>query len=233
MNNVIAMVVALLVIIGGGIYFLSGQTDKSAEQASGSSAQAGIDQATQTAEEEAEVMMKKEGEDAMMKKEEGAMEKHDGDSMEKMEKSEDVMEKEDVMMKKEGEDAMMKKDDVMEKEDVMQKETTEEEPVLQAPGVFKAYSSEAVASADGDIVIGFFADWCPSCRALKSDLGANASSIPSNLTILDANYDSATDLKKKYGVTTQHTLVQVDKNGTLVKTWRGGNTLDSVVSRIN
>ncbi len=216
MNNVIGIAVALLVIIGGGWYFLSGSENQAANQTTEVSQQGSADAQAEKLEME-----------RMEKNEESAMEKQEGDSMEKMEK-------EDVMMKKE-EDKMEKSSD----EGVMIKTETEaevmikEEPVSAGPGVFKAYSANAVASADGDIVIGFFADWCPSCRALKSDIGANASAIPSDLLILDANYDSETELKKRYGVTTQHTLVQVDKNGTLVKKWRGGNTLSSVVSQLN
>ncbi len=45
--------------------------------------------------------------------------------------------------------------------------------------------------------------------------------------------DSKTpDLKKKYGVTYQHTLVQVDAAGNTIKKWSGGNTLSSVLSMI-
>jgi len=230
MNNVIALVVALLVIIGGGAYFLAGQGDQQ--------------EVTQVDEDSLfeqlqDKVAEKEAEEAMMKKEEGVMEKHEGDSMEKMEKTEtedammkkeagDSMEKEsDAMIKKDTE-VMEKKEEVMEKEDVMIKE----EPVSTGPGVFKAYSPQAVASAEGDVVIGFFADWCPSCRALTSDINSDPSAIPSGLTILEANYDSETDLKKKHGVTTQHTLVQVDRNGDKIQSWRGGNTLSSVISKI-
>jgi hypothetical protein len=56
--------------------------------------------------------------------------------------------------------------------------------------------------------------------------------IPAGVTILEVNYDTATDLKQKYGVTTQHTLVQIDANGTLVSKMSGGNTLAIVTANI-
>ncbi len=224
MNNVIGIIVALVVIVGGGWYFLSGQEDKTeTEEITQSEEDKLVEQLEQ------ELMEKKEDEEVMMKKEEeGVMEKHEGDSMEKMEK-EDVMIKEEEVMEKEDGEVMEKTDDVMEKkEDVMIKE----EPVAQASGTFTTYSASKVAQANGDVVIGFFADWCPSCRALKSDINSDLTAIPAGLTILDANYDSETDLKKKYGVTTQHTLVQVNANGELITKWRGGNTLSSVVAKV-
>jgi len=109
-----------------------------------------------------------------------------------------------------------------------------QEPVSQVtePGVFAQFSQSRLAEAEGDIVLAFTADWCPSCRALEADLERNAAEIPSNLTILDLDFDNDVDFKKQYGVTTQHTLVQVDNEGNLIQSWRGGNTLDSIISRV-
>ena len=212
MNNVIGIIIALLAIVGGGLYFINSQNTVQAPAADVMQKEvAEVMEKGEVMVKDEAVMQKEEAADTMMKKDGETMEKHEGDSMEK----------EEVMVKEEA---------VMQKEEVMVKE--EPAPVSVSPGSFRAYSSNAVASADGDVVIGFFADWCPSCRALKSDINSDLSAIPAGLTILEANYDTATDLKKRYGVTTQHTLVQVDKNGTLINKWRGGNTLDSVVTRV-
>lgn len=101
-------------------------------------------------------------------------------------------------------------------------------------GMFLAYApSEVTNPMSEDVVLAFFADWCPSCRAVKSDIQANLGSIPANLTILDVDYDEYTDLKKKYGINQQHTFVQVDKTGAVIKTWKGGNTLESIVAQVN
>jgi hypothetical protein len=46
------------------------------------------------------------------------------------------------------------------------------------------------------------------------------------------DYDNSDELKKKYGVTYQHTLVQVDKDGNLIKKWSGSPTLTSLVKEV-
>jgi thiol-disulfide isomerase/thioredoxin len=141
----------------------------------------------------------------MMQKEEGAM----------MQK--EVMEKNDAMVKKE-EGAMMQKD----------------EGAMMKVGSYESYEASkiAMASASHDVVLFFRASWCPSCRAVDADIKANLKSIPESLTILDVNYDNSTELKKKYGVTSQHTFVQVDTQGNLVKKWSGGSTLASILTEV-
>lgn len=99
-------------------------------------------------------------------------------------------------------------------------------------GSFETYSAEKVAIASGDVIIFFHATWCPSCRTLSSDIEKNVSIIPIGTTILKADYDTETELKKKYGVTTQHTLVQIDKDGNLIKKWSGGSKLENLLSQI-
>jgi thioredoxin 1 len=112
--------------------------------------------------------------------------------------------------------------------------TTEESTPTSATGSYEAYSADKIAqAADGTVVLFFHAAWCPSCRALNANIEANRSEIPSGVSILKADYDEETELRKKYGVTTQHTLVQVDKDGNLIKKWSGGSTLDSIISQIN
>lgn len=103
-----------------------------------------------------------------------------------------------------------------------------------AAGTYEAYSADKIArAADGTVVLFFHAAWCPSCRALNSNIESNRSSIPARVYILKTDYDSETELRQKYGVTTQHTLVQVDKDGNLIRKWSGGSTLDSIISQIN
>lgn len=100
-------------------------------------------------------------------------------------------------------------------------------------GSYEAYSAEKIAmAATGDVVLFFHASWCPSCRALNSDIEKNVSAIPTGVTILKTDYDNSKDLKQKYGVTTQHTLVQVGKDGNLISKWSGSPTLASLVSQV-
>lgn len=98
---------------------------------------------------------------------------------------------------------------------------------------YEAYMSSKLAFAnEGNVVIFFRASWCPSCRALDEDIKASLGDIPNNLLILDANYDTENEMKQKYGVTTQHTLVQVDAEGNMIQKWAGGSTLESIIEKL-
>ncbi len=93
------------------------------------------------------------------------------------------------------------------------------------------YSASTLSSIDKEKRILFFkADWCPSCNALDRDIESNLSSIPENVAILKADYDSETELKKKYKVASQHTLVVLDENEEEVEKWSGILTLDDLLT---
>ncbi len=98
-------------------------------------------------------------------------------------------------------------------------------------GTFEDYSAEKIA-ASGGAVIDFAADWCPSCRAFERDVESNKQDIPQGLTILRADFDTELDLRKKYGVTQQHTFVQVDASGEEITKWVGSPTLESLLSKV-
>lgn len=142
----------------------------------------------------------------------------------------EMMQKEEgAMMQKENDTTTQK--EVTEKNDAMVKK---EEGAMMKFGSYESYEASkiAMASAGDDVVLFFRASWCPSCRAVDADIKANLKSIPESLTILDVNYDDSTELKKKYGVTSQHTFVQVDTQGNLVKKWSGGSTLASILAEV-
>jgi thiol-disulfide isomerase/thioredoxin len=105
---------------------------------------------------------------------------------------------------------------------------------MMKAGSYEAYTPEkvALASPTHDVVLFFRAGWCPTCRAIDADIKASLSKIPASLTILDVNYDASSDLKKKYGVTYQHTFVQVDAGGKLIKKWSGSPTLEALVKEV-
>ena len=102
-----------------------------------------------------------------------------------------------------------------------------------AMGSFEVYAPEKLAKADsGKVVLYFRAAWCPTCKALDANIRANLDKIPAGVTILDVDYDKYNDLKKKYNVTYQHTLVQVDASGNQIKKWSGSPTLDSILGNL-
>ena len=52
------------------------------------------------------------------------------------------------------------------------------------------------------------------------------------MRILLVDFDTATDLKQKYGVTLQHTLVQVDSSGEAIEQWHLTRTLDELLDSL-
>jgi thioredoxin 1 len=143
--------------------------------------------------------------------------------------------KDDVMMKDKVEETTNMEDKVGE----MKVDNTEDDVSMMdkggvmMKGSYELYSPEKLARAEtGDVVLFFHASWCPSCRALNSDIESNITSIPEGVSILKVDYDKETELKKKYGVTYQHTLVQVDKDGNLIKKWSGSSKLANLISEI-
>lgn len=81
------------------------------------------------------------------------------------------------------------------------------------------YEADPTAHAGTTVVYFFHAEWCPSCRATESALAE--SGVPDGLTVVKVDFDSATELRQRYGVTQQHTFVQVDDGGAEVATWTG------------
>jgi len=121
-----------------------------------------------------------------------------------------------------GEGAMM--------EDPPEAGTQEQQQTALPKGAYTSYEESRLSYANaGDVVLFFHAPWCPYCRAADNDINARLNEIPDGLLILKTDYDSATALKKKYGVTYQHTFVQVDAQGNMIKKWSSSQTLDAIV----
>lgn len=104
-----------------------------------------------------------------------------------------------------------------------------------SPGTYIAVKGESLAlpEANEKTVLFFHADWCPSCRSADSDITANQGDIPAGLTVQKVDYDSETELRQKFGVTTQHTFVEIDGEGELVKKWSGSATLDDILAQVS
>ncbi len=198
--NLIAMVLGLVVLLGGGYFVaqksgvLSGDTMQKESTIGG---------AIEDAMAAKDAMMKKNEatEAAMMQKDEGMT----------------------------AGDAMMKDETMMQKDDTMMKG---EEGAMMKSGSYETYSPEKMAAAKGRVLLYFHADWCPICRGIEADIKANLGKIPGDVTILKVNYDAATDLRQKYGVTYQHTFVQINSDGSLVKKWGDSTSLSGALTKV-
>ncbi len=90
-------------------------------------------------------------------------------------------------------------------------------------------AAEAVA-AKHPTVLFFAADWCPYCQADLKDINANGDRL-GDAVIVVANYDTAKDLKMKYGITRQDTFVQIDASGMEKAIWSGGG-VDGILDHL-
>lgn len=112
----------------------------------------------------------------------------------------------------------------------------QDEPVdfqLNEKGIYDAYSPEKLALAKTHKVLLFFkADWCPSCVTADQTLNKEFTAIPKDLAILKVSYDTETKLRKKYGVTIQHTFVQVNQYGELITKWVGGTSVAEILEHV-
>lgn len=139
----------------------------------------------------------------------------------------DVMPKTDVMMKddeQKTEESMMKKDETV----MMDKKT--DSAMMKDASRYVEYSPESYKSSEGTRrVLFFYASWCPTCIPANADFEKNISMIPTDVTVIRVNYnDPDTDaeekaLATKYGITYQHTYVQIDADGNEVTKWNGGS----------
>lgn len=105
-------------------------------------------------------------------------------------------------------------------------------------GGYVEYSKKVLDEASNNRrVLFFFANWCPTCKPTDADLKTNTSKIPQDVTVIRVNYNDTDtdqeekDLAKKYGITYQHTFVQIDGQGNEVTKWNGGKT-DELLANI-
>lgn len=153
-----------------------------------------------------------------------------GDTMMKddaMEQTSDTMMKDD---KTGAEDSMMKDDA---SGDSMMKDESSDSMMKNDKQSYVPYSSTVLADTAGRRrVLFFYANWCPTCRPADADFEAKKDTFPSDASLIRVNYnDTETDqeekaLAQKYGVTYQHTYVEIDAQGNKVQTWNGGQTAE-------
>ena len=98
--------------------------------------------------------------------------------------------------------------------------------------IFTTLEAAESLAAKQPTVLFFAADWCPYCQADLKDINANGRRL-GNVAIVVADYDKATELKAKYGITVQDTFVQIDASGMQKAVWRGGGAgVDDILSHV-
>ncbi|PIR84974.1 hypothetical protein COU15_03150 [Candidatus Kaiserbacteria bacterium CG10_big_fil_rev_8_21_14_0_10_45_20] len=117
-------------------------------------------------------------------------------------------------------------------ESVRERELEGTIPQQGTGGVYTAYAPETLDQYEEKKVLFFKADWCSTFLLLDARLKLERDRIPPDVVILEVNYDTAHDLRVTYDVTTQHSFVQIDASGEMVKKWNGSTTLDEIVSTV-
>ena len=87
------------------------------------------------------------------------------------------------------------------------------------------YQAAAGDYSDTKVVLFFNASWCSTCKIARDNFQASLSEIPGDMTIVEVDFDDSQDLRSTYGVTIQHTFVQIDDNGAGLKKWSGSMTI--------
>ena len=122
----------------------------------------------------------------------------------------------------------------MESKEADDMESKDAAPAAAASGAYitlAQYEGSKDMYAEGDVVLFFAADWCPTCQEATANLEADPAAIPAGLAIVRVDYDNSDELKQKYGVTVQHTFVQVDADGNEVAKWSGSVTADEIAKQ--
>jgi thiol-disulfide isomerase/thioredoxin len=74
----------------------------------------------------------------------------------------------------------------------------------------KPYTAEALAAAEKGgqpVALHFHADWCPTCRAQDKALQTLKAEKGLDVTVLTVDYDTEKDLKRRFRINAQSTLV--------------------------
>ena len=138
----------------------------------------------------------------------------------------DEMSTDKDLMNKDKKDETMMKDDSEKMDSKMQKSR------------YIEYDQTAlVNNVDKRRVLFFYANWCPTCRPADVSFKTNANKIPEDAILIRVNYkDDNTDQQEKdladlYGITYQHTFVQIDEKGKEIAKWNGGQ-IDEFLANI-
>jgi thiol-disulfide isomerase/thioredoxin len=97
-------------------------------------------------------------------------------------------------------------------------------------GIYTDYEwgKKYISDPSKKVVLFFHASRCPSCKQAEKDILKNKDMIDSNLIILKVDYDTATELKKQYSITSQTSYVLLNTDGTLNKKSIGMTSLEDI-----
>jgi thiol-disulfide isomerase/thioredoxin len=109
------------------------------------------------------------------------------------------------------------------------------ETTTEAAGNYMPYESFVTSGdkySDSKVVLFFNAVWCSTCQQARENIEASLGQIPKDLAIVVVDFDDSIELRKKYGVTVQHTFIEIDSAGEPLGKWSGSVTVDQIVEQL-
>lgn len=96
-------------------------------------------------------------------------------------------------------------------------------------GLQKFTEEDFVSSNKEHVFLFFHAKWCPTCLSLEKNIYDSRFQIPENVAIFQVDFDDSQELKERYGVLVQTTVVQLNSRHQFVAKWAGSRSLQDIL----
>jgi len=96
---------------------------------------------------------------------------------------------------------------------------------------YESYESAPDLYKNSDVILFFNASWCSTCKVARENFEASLDQIPADMAIVVVDFENSDDLRKRYGVTLQHTFIQIDSNGDALKKWSGSTKISELLKQ--
>lgn len=96
------------------------------------------------------------------------------------------------------------------------------------PVSYGGFTSDVIGNGQKSLLF-FYAPWCPYCQDDDVILTRMYQAGTPNISTYKVDFDTAFDLRDKYGVVSQHTFVLIDGNGKTIDSYYNPSTADFAV----
>lgn len=90
-----------------------------------------------------------------------------------------------------------------------------DEQVVAAQAVYASYDASVLTSGQRSLLF-FHASWCPYCKEADAELQRIYEEQAAVISTYKVDFDTETDLRDRFGVSTQHTVVLIDEQGEIL-----------------
>lgn len=100
-------------------------------------------------------------------------------------------------------------------------------------GIYDLYDEDLIKSAgENKVVLFFSSELCAECNNLDNDILTNKDEIPQNVLIMKVDFEVRQDLKDKYKVDKENTIVEIDQSGEMIKKFDNKKTLRDLLNEL-